>query len=250
MARSVVSLGPAFNKNVEFLITTLEKMGKKGAIVNATNRGINKIKAKIVSDAVPRAARGANLSNYHIRRKIPANMQHNALPKLPRAKITVRRTDMAAISLFARPTKSRAGASNVYKKGDLDTGAIEQAINRGKKSKVLKVGKGKSARNFTGAFISKGTRRETDPKYDQYVTKSLGAGRKVLRGRFYQVLKRVGSNPYPLDVVKIPLKAALTGSFRAASRTVIRPGGAGAKLMQHEVYTELKRQTGTLKVKN
>lgn len=244
MAKNVVSLSPAFDKNIELLIQTLEKMGKKNAILVATNRGINKIKAKIVSDAVPRAARGANLTNYHIRRKVPANMQHNALPNFPRAKITVRRTDMAAISLFARSSKSRIGE---YKKGDLDTSAIDQAINRGKKNKVLKVGKGKSARSYTNAFISKGKRRETDPKYDEYVTKSLGAGRKVLKNRFYQVLKRVGKNAYPLDVVKIPLKAALTGSFRAASRSVVRQGGPAAKLMRHEVYTEIKRQTGTFK---
>lgn len=244
MAKRVVSLNEAFDKNIEFLIKTLEKMGKQGAIVNATNRGINKIKAKIVSDAVPRAGRSANLTNYHIRRKVPANMQHNALPTFPRAKITVRRTDMAAISLFARSAKSRKGE---YKKGDLDTGAIEQALKRGKNNKVLKVGKGKSARNYTNAFISKGERRQTDAKYDQYVTKSLGAGRKVLKNRYYQVLKRVGAKAYPLDVVKIPLKAALTGSFRAASRSVIRQGGPAAKLMRHEVYTELKRQTGTFK---
>ncbi len=244
MASRVVSLDNAFNKNIESLIIALEKMGKQGAVLNATNRGINKIKAKIVSDAVPRAARGANLTNYHIRRKVPANMQNNAVPSFPRARITVRRTDMAAISLFARSAKSRLGE---YKKGDLDTGAIKQAMAKGKKSKVIKIGKGKSARTYTNSFISKGKRRETDPKYNDYVTRAYGAGRKVLKNRHYQVLKRIGSNPYPLDVVKIPLKAALTGSFRAASRTVIRPGGPAAKLMEHEIYTELKRQTGTFK---
>lgn len=242
--RRQLELDNAFNKDIDYLIDALIGMGKPDAMVKATNRGINKIKGRIVSRAVPKAAISANLSKYHIRRKLPASFQHNATPKRPRAKITVRRTDMAAISLFARPTNSRKGE---YKKGDLDKNAIATAKRQAKHGKVLKVGKGKHARTYTSAFISKGTRREQDPKYDEYLTKRFGAGKKVLRDRYFHVLKRVGAKPYPLDVVKIPLKHAMTGAFRFSARAVLAKNGQAAKLMGHEVLTEVKRQTGTFK---
>ena len=238
-----LSVEDAFDKDINTLINALNALGDKKMIALATNRGINRVRKTLTSNAVPRAARSANLMAYHIRRKIPAKFGHNATPKIPQAKITIRRTDMAAISLFAKPTNSRKGAAIAHKRGDLDIGAIAQASNRGRHSKAIKIGKGKSARTFTGAFISQGKRRATDPQYNDYVMRSLGAKKNVLAGRFYQVLKRVGPKPYPLEVVKIPLKAALTGSFRAATRSVIRPGGAATKIMdasfRHAVKTKL-----------
>lgn len=246
--RQSVDTSRLFVGDLAKLETLLNVIGTK-TVIPAQNRALNRIKRSLSSKAVPIAARTANLSNYHIKRKVPAKFQHNATPKVPRAKITLRRTDMAAISLFARASNSRKGASNTYRKGDLDKAAIEKAMLRSRKSKqkTLKVGKGKTARTYRGAFIAQGKRRASDPKYNDYVQKKYGAGRNVLAGKYFHVLKRVGPKPYPLDVISIPIKKPLTNAFRAASRIVFRRGGQAQKEFTSSYKFEILKYTGALR---
>lgn len=244
MARNSLAANQLFDKELTKIVKMLGALGGKELVIRAKSRGINVAKRALVSNAVPRAARTARVNPYHIRRKMPEKFQHNANKKIPRAKITIRRTDMAAISLFARGANSRVNAKVTYKRGDLDISAITAAIARGQKGQGVKVGKGKAARTYPGAFISKGQRRQNDPKYDQYVQDKLGAKSKKLKNKHWQVLKRQGPKPFPLDVIKIPLRATLTGSFRAAARTVWRPGGQAGKAMKQSFVYAMKKQLG------
>ena len=211
-------------------------------------RSINKVATRITSKAVPKAARLASVDPYHIRRKMPHKAQHKARPynpagKEPRAKITVMRGEMAAISLFmsVRNVKTR---KNNLNRGKLNAGALRAAAKQGKTQKGVTVGKGRYARSIPGAFISNGLRRTTDPAYNKFIEKKYGAGKSGLKGRNYQVLKRKGKKPYPLEVLKIPLSRSVTTAFGKTARDMYRPGGLASQLFEHEVRREIKKLTG------
>jgi hypothetical protein len=211
-------------------------------------RTINKVATRITSQAVPKAAKMASVDPYHIRRKMPHKAQHKARPynpagKEPRAKITVMRGDMSAISLFMAVRKSRA-KNNMTLKGKLNVAAIHSAAKQGKNQKGVTVGKGRYSRSIPGAFIQNGIKRATNPAYNNHVVQNLGAGANVLKGKHYQVLKRKGKKPYPLDVLKIPLAKAVTHAFGKTARDMYRPGGLASQLFEHEVKREIKKLTG------
>ena len=211
-------------------------------------RTINKVATRIKSQAVPKAASMASVDPYHIRRKMPHKAQHKARPynpagKEPRAKITIMRGDMSAISLFMAVRKSRA-KNNMTIKGKLNVGAIYAASKKGERQKGVTVGKGRYARSIPGAFIKKGAKRARDPAYNNYVMKKHGAGSNVLKGKYYQVLARKGAKPYPLEVLKIPLAKAVTNAFGKTARDMYRADGLAAKLFAHEVKREIKKLTG------
>lgn len=211
-------------------------------------RTINKIATRITSQAVPKAAKMASVDPYHIRRKMPRKAQHRARPynpagKEPRAKITVMRGEMAAISMFMAVRKSRA-KSNMTLKGKLNKADIHAARKKGEKTKGVTIGKGRYSRSIPGAFIQSGIKRATDPAFNKKVVSKYGAGKNVLAGKHYQVLARKGSKPYPLEVLKIPLARAVTNAFGKTARDMYRPGGLAAKLFEHEVKREIKKLTG------
>lgn len=211
-------------------------------------RTINKVATRIKSQAVPKAAAMASIDPYHIRRKMPYKAQHKARPynpagKEPRAKITIMRGDMSAISLFMAVRKSRA-KNNMTVKGKLNIAAIHAAAKQGQSQRGVTVGKGRYARSIPGAFIQNGGRRARDPAYNDYVTKKLNAGKNVLKGKYYQVLQRKGKKPYPLNVLKIPLARAVTNAFGKTARDMYRPGGLASSLFEYEVKREIKKLTG------
>jgi len=211
-------------------------------------RTVNKIATRVISGAVPKASKMASVDPYHIRRKMPKRAQfkatkNNPAGKQPRAKITVTRGEMSAISMFMAVRKSRAKNTNIVK-GKLDMSALNNAAEQGRGQKGVTVGKGRFSRSYPGAFIQNGKARATNPAYNKMLVEKYGAGKNVLAGKHFQVLQRKGKKPYPLKVLKIPMHKAITNAFGKSARDIYRAGGLASQLFEHEVKREINKMTG------
>lgn len=234
MSSTVANQKAEIDKSADKLIKALGTLNFK-AVPQAAARAINQTARELRSHGTKDAAARANVKDFHIRRKLHKRRQYAAKPfknKLA-ARVWVGLDNPTAISMFMNARTGELNADKILKQ---------------KKGRGVKVPGRSQPFTFPKAFVSKGDRRARDPAYSAYLQKRYKAGANVLKGKYWQVLQRTGSRPYPLKVHHIPIKRQVIEAFRSHASQLYKPGGRAAQELNRQLMLALSQQLGKIYV--
>ena len=216
-------------------VYTLADSAKMFAEINARHEHLlmkaMPIAMKLTMDSVLAQARTkaiayvrnrAKVAKWIVARKLPTKLQRKASLKdfYQRGKMTSKShiilSDIQAITILSKKAGGAGGAASP----PIVDGSIMAKLAKSKNGVSL----GKAGK-YPKAFVTDGKRRETDPKYNAYLIRKLGAGPKVLRGKYWQVLEREDESAYPVKPVTIPIAKYAGVALRRYTKAVYNSKG-------------------------